>query len=207
MYKADDERAVRCFGGPDDPLMMRYHDEEWGVPLHDDTGLLEFLLLDGAQAGLSWRTILHKREAYRAAFDGFDAGKVAGYTDADRERLLADPGIVRNRLKIKAARSNAVAALGLAERHGGLAPFFWGFVDGVPVVNRWADTAEVPASTQLSDRLSRELKRLGFKFVGSTICYSFMQAVGMVDDHTRDCFRCRPAAELRPAPPAPPRAS
>ena len=205
MAEADDTR--RCAWVGNDPVYVAYHDREWGVPSHDDRYLFEMLLLEGAQAGLSWRLILGKREAYRHAYDGFDPVRIAAWDDAKLERLSRDPGIVRNRLKIKAARSNAVAALGLAERHGGLAPFFWGFVDGVPVVNRWADTAKVPASTPLSDRLSRELKRLGFKFVGSTICYSFMQAVGMVDDHTRDCFRCRPAAELRPAPPAPPRAS
>ena len=205
MAEGDDTR--RCAWVGNDPVYVAYHDREWGVPSHDDRYLFEMLLLEGAQAGLSWRLILGKREAYRRAYDGFDPVRIAAWDDAKLERLSRDPGIVRNRLKIKAARSNAVAALGLAERHGGLAPFFWGFVDGVPVVNRWADTAKVPASTPLSDRLSRELKRLGFKFVGSTICYSFMQAVGMVDDHTRDCFRCRPAAELRPAPPAPPRAS
>ena len=188
-------------------MYVAYHDREWGVPSHDDRYLFEMLLLEGAQAGLSWRLILGKREAYRRAYDGFDPVRIAAWDDAKLERLSRDPGIVRNRLKIRAARSNAVAALDLAERHGGLAPFFWDFVDGVPVVNRWADTAEVPASTPLSDRLSRELKRLGFKFVGSTICYSFMQAVGMVDDHTRDCFRCRPAADLRRAPPTPQRLS
>ena len=155
------------------------------------------LLLEGAQAGLSWRLILGKREAYRRAYDGFDPVRIAAWDEAKLERLAQDPGIVRNRLKIRAARTNAAAALDLVERHGGLAPFFWRFVDGVPIVNRWKSIDEVPASTPLSDRLSKELKRQGFKFAGSTICYSFMQAVGMVDDHTRDCFRCRPDSGSR----------
>ena len=205
MTEADETR--RCTWVGDDPVYVAYHDREWGVPSHDDRYLFEMLLLEGAQAGLSWRLILGKREAYRRAYDGFDPVRIAAWDDAKLERLARDPGIVRNRLKIRAARSNAAAALDLAERHGGIAPFFWGFVDGAPLVNRWADTAEVPASTPLSDRLSRELKRLGFKFVGSTICYSFMQAVGMVDDHTRDCFRCRPASDLRRVPPTPQRLS
>ena len=141
---------------------------------------------------MSWRLILGKRETYRRAYDGFDPVRIAAWDEVKLARLAQDPGIVRNRLKIRAARTNAAAALGLVERYGGLAPFFWQFVDGVPIVNRWKSVDEVPASTPLSDRLSKELKRLGFKFAGSTICYSFMQAVGMVDDHTRDCFRCRP---------------
>ena len=170
---------------------MAYHDNEWGVASRDDRHLFEMLLLEGAQAGLSWRLILGKRETYRRAYDGFDPQKIAAWDEAKMERLRKDPGIVRNRLKIRAARTNAAAALDLMQREGGLAPFFWNFVDGVPIVNRWPSTSDVPASTALSDRLSRELKRLGFKFVGTTICYSFMQAVGMVDDHTRECFRCR----------------
>ena len=189
--------ARRCAWVGDDPLYIAYHDQEWGVASHDDRHLFEMLLLEGAQAGLSWRLILGKREAYRRAYDRFDPVRIAAWSEAKLERLAQDPGIVRNRLKIRAARTNAAAALDLTERYGGLAPFFWRFVDGVPIVNRWKSIDEVPASTPLSDRLSKELKRLGFKFVGTTICYSFMQAVGIVDDHTRDCFRCRPASGAR----------
>ena len=189
--------APRCAWVGDDPLYVAYHDEEWGVASHDDRYLFEMLLLEGAQAGLSWRLILGKRDAYRRAYDEFDPARIAAWDEARMERLARNPGIVRNRLKIRAARTNAAAALDLAERYGGLAPFFWGFVDGSPIANRWRSIDEVPASTPLSERLSRELKRLGFKFVGSIICYSFMQAVGMGDDHTRDCFRCRPASGAR----------
>ena len=189
--------TVRCAWVGDDPLYVAYHDEEWGGASHDDRHLFEMLLLEGAQAGLSWRLILGKRDAYRRAYDGFDPVRIAAWDDTKLERLAKDPGIVRNRLKIRAARTNAAAALAVMEEWGGLAPFFWRFVDGTPVVNRWRNVAEVPASTPLSDTLSRELKRLGFKFAGSTICYSFMQAVGMVDDHTRDCFRCRPGSATR----------
>ena len=189
--------APRCAWVGDDPLYVAYHDEEWGVASHDDRYLFEMLLLEGAQAGLSWRLILGKRDAYRRAYDEFDPARIAAWDEARMERLARNPGIVRNRLKIRAARTNAAAALDLAEHYGGLAPFFWGFVDGSPIANRWRSIDEVPASTPLSERLSRELKRLGFKFVGSIICYSFMQAVGMVDDHTRDCFRCRPASGAR----------
>ena len=190
MNEADDERAVRCFGGPDDPLMMRYHDEEWGVPLHDDRGLLEFLLLDGAQAGLSWRTILNKREAYRAAFDGFDAGRVARYTNADRERLLADPGIVRNRLKIDAFISNAQRFLEVQAGFGTFDAYIWGFT-GHRTLRRagvltWENT---PARSPESDAMAADLKRRGFKFAGSVICYAFMQAAGMVNDHITGCIR------------------
>ena len=187
----------RCAWVGNDPLYVAYHDDEWGVASHDDRYFFEMLLLEGAQAGLSWRLILGKREAYRRAYDGFDPVRIAAWDEAKLECLAQDPGIVRNRLKIRAARTNAAAALDLVERHGGLAPFFWRFVDGVPIVNRWKSIDEVPASTPLSDRLSKELKRQGFKFAGSTICYSFMQAVGMVDDHTRDCFRCRPDSGSR----------
>ncbi len=189
--------ARRCAWVGDDPLYIAYHDEEWGVASRDDRHLFEMLLLEGAQAGLSWRLILGKRQTYRRAYDGFDPARIAAWDEAKLEQLAQDPGIVRNRLKIRAARTNAAAALALSEREGGLAPFFWRFVDGVPIVNRWKSIDDVPASTPLSDRLSKELKRLGFKFVGSTICYSFMQAVGIVDDHTRDCFRCRPASGAR----------
>lgn len=188
-------QPVRCAWAGDDPLYAAYHDDEWGVPSHDDRYIFEMLLLEGAQAGLNWRLILGKREGYRRAYDGFDPARIAAWDDARIERLAQDPAIVRNRLKIRSARTNAQAALALAEERGGLAPFFWDFVDGRPIVNRWRSIAEMPASTPLSDRVSRELRRRGFKFVGSVICYSFLQAIGVIDDHTRDCFRCRPDSE------------
>ena len=189
-----DDAKPRCAWVGDDPLYLDYHDHEWGVPSHDDRYLFEMLLLEGAQAGLSWRLILGKREGYRHAYDGFDPFRIAAWDDAKLERLARDPAIVRNRLKIRAARTNAQAALAVVEEWGGLAPFFWRFVDGTPIVNRWRSVEEMPASTPLSDRVSRELGRLGFKFVGSVICYSYLQAIGIIDDHTRDCFRCRPPA-------------
>lgn len=179
----------RCPWCSDDPLYVAYHDQEWGVPLHDETRLFEFLLLEGAQAGLSWRTILGKRDGYRRAFDGFDAEKIARYGDDDIARLLGDSGIVRNRLKIAAAIGNARAVLEIRAIHGSLDRFLWQFVDGNPVQNCWSSPREIPASTGLSDRLSRELRRLGCTFVGSTICYAFMQATGMVNDHLVDCYR------------------
>lgn len=179
----------RCPWCGDDPLYARYHDEEWGVPLRDEHGLFEFLILEGAQAGLSWYTILKKRENYRAAFAGFDPEKVARFGDKDVERLLADPGIVRNRLKIAAAITNAKTFLDVAEKHGSFSQYIWSFVDGVPVRNSWKKIEDLPATTPLSDRISKELKRLGFKFVGSTIVYSHMQATGMVNDHLVSCFR------------------
>lgn len=185
------DEPVRCAWVGDDPLYVAYHDDEWGVPSHDDGYIFEMLLLEGAQAGLNWRLILGKREGYRRAYDGFDPARIAAWDDERIERLATDSSIVRNRLKIRAARTNAQAALVLVEERGGLAPFFWDFVDGTPVVNRWRNVDEVPASTPLSDRLSRELGRRGFKFVGSVICYSFLQAIGIIDDHTTDCFRGR----------------
>jgi DNA-3-methyladenine glycosylase I len=168
---------------------VRYHDEEWGVPSHDDQHLFEMLLLEGAQAGLSWITILRKREAYRRAFDGFDAARVARFTPARLERLLADPGIVRNRLKIEGAVRNARAFLEVQREAGSFDRYIWQFVDGRPKVNRPRRMADVPAKTPESDAMSRDLKKRGFTFVGSTICYAFMQATGMVDDHVRDCFK------------------
>ena len=185
------DQPVRCAWVGNDPLYVDYHDREWGIPSHDDGYIFEMLLLEGAQAGLNWRLILGKREGYRRAYDGFDPVRIAGWDDAKIERLARDPAIVRNRLKIRAARTNAKAALAVIEERGGLAPFFWGFVDGTRIVNRWRSVDEMPASTPLSDRLSRELGKRGFKFVGSIICYSFLQAIGIVDDHTRDCFRGR----------------
>jgi DNA-3-methyladenine glycosylase I len=180
---------TRCAWGDSDPLYTVYHDEEWGVPVHDDRRLFEMLILEGAQAGLSWLTILKKRENYRKAFDGFDPIKVAAYGPRDVQRLLADPGIVRNRLKIDAAIKNARGVLALQEQHGSLAAFLWRYVDGIPRQNGRQALAEIPAWTEQSDAMSRDLKRLGFNFVGSTICYAFMQAVGMVNDHVVGCFR------------------
>jgi DNA-3-methyladenine glycosylase I len=180
-----------------DPLFWEYHDNEWGVPVHDDRRLFEFLVLEGAQAGLSWATILRKREAYRKAFCDFDIARVARFTAKDEARLLADPGIVRNRQKIAAAIGNAKAVLAIQREFGSFDAWLWQFVDGKPRVNRPRSLKDVPARTPQSDALSKALLARGFKFVGSTICYAFMQAVGMVDDHTVDCFRCRKAAPTR----------
>jgi DNA-3-methyladenine glycosylase I len=172
-------------------LEQRYHDEEWGVPLHDDTRLFEFLILEGAQAGLSWSTILRKRDAYRRAFDRFDPRKVARYTPAKVERLMQDAGIVRNRAKIESAVGNARAFLEVQREHGSFAAYVWAFVGGAPVQNGWRTLRDLPAQTDVSKALSRDLVRRGFRFVGPTICYAFMQAVGMVNDHTVSCFRRR----------------
>jgi DNA-3-methyladenine glycosylase I len=179
-------RCEWCVG---DPLYLEYHDREWGTPLHDDRKLFEFLILDGAQAGLSWLTILRKRDNYRKAFHRFDPQKVARYSAADVRRLLADPGIVRNRLKIESAIRNARGTLAIAEEFGSFDAFIWRYVDGQPKQNAWRSLAEIPASTALSDRMSKDLKKCGFSFVGSTICYAFMQAAGMVNDHVVGCFR------------------
>ena len=179
----------RCAWAGDDNLYRQYHDSEWGVPLHDDRALFEFLILEGAQAGLSWITILRKRENYRAAFDDFDATRIAAYGANKIESLLQDAGIVRNRLKIAAAVINAQKFLDVQDEFGSFDSFIWRFVDGNPKQNRWRSPAEVPASTPESDVMSKELKRRGFKFVGSTICYALMQATGLVNDHTTDCYR------------------
>ena len=179
----------RCAWAGDNALYQAYHDQEWGVPLHDDRALFEFLILEGAQAGLSWITILKKRDAYRAAFDQFDAAKIAGYRPNKIESLLQNEGIVRNRLKIEAAVSNAQKYLATQQEFGSFDHFIWQFVDGVPVQNAWRDLAQVLATSAASDHMSKELKRRGFKFVGSTICYAYMQATGMVNDHTIGCFR------------------
>jgi DNA-3-methyladenine glycosylase I len=181
--------AERCAWCGADPLYVAYHDDEWGVPVHDDQHLFEMLVLEGAQAGLSWLTILRKRESYRKAFHGFDIEAVARYTESDVARLLADPGIVRNRLKVASAIRNARCVLDLQDKHGSLDAFLWRYVDGGLMQNTWRSLAEIPNSTAQSDRMSRDLKRLGFSFVGSTICYAFMQSVGMVNDHVVDCFR------------------
>ena len=182
----------RCTWAGDDPLYVDYHDREWGVPVHDDRTLFEFLILEGAQAGLSWITILKKRENYRQAFDGFDPQRIARYRQARVETLLGNAGIVRNRLKVQSAMTNAKAFLAVQKEFGSFDRFIWRFVNGAPKINAWKTMAEVPASTPESDAMSKELKRRGFKFVGSTICYAYMQAVGMVNDHTVDCFRYRP---------------
>ena len=182
-------REIRCTWAGSNELYQAYHDQEWGVPVHDERGLFEFLTLEGAQAGLSWITILKKREAYRAAFDNFDAARVAGYDDKKIAQLLQNPGIVRNRLKINSAVINAQNFLAVQDEFGSFDAFIWRFVEGVPLQNGWSTLAEVPASTATSDAMSKELKRRGFKFVGATICYAMMQATGMVNDHTTDCFR------------------
>ncbi|WP_394822923.1 DNA-3-methyladenine glycosylase I [Pendulispora albinea] len=185
------ETLKRCAWPTADPLYLRYHDEEWGVPQHDERKLFEMLVLEGAQAGLSWITILRKRENYRRAFDGFDAEKIARYGAKKRAALLADEGIVRNRLKIDAAIGNARAFLEVREREGSFDRFLWSFVDGRPIVRRPRTMKDVPVSTPESDAMSKELKARGFRFVGSTILYAFMQACGLVDDHVRGCFRAK----------------
>lgn len=180
---------VRCSWANSSELYQAYHDQEWGVPLHDERALFEFLILEGAQAGLSWITILKKRAAYRAAFDDFNAERVAGYDEHKIGLLMHNSAIVRNRLKLQSAVINAQKFLAVQDEFGSFDAFVWRFVDGVPQQNNWRSLAEVPASTAASDAMSKELKRRGFKFAGSTICYAFMQATGMVNDHTTDCFR------------------
>lgn len=187
---------VRCSWVNDDALYLAYHDEEWGVPVRDDRGLYEMLVLEGAQAGLSWYTILKKREAYRRAFDGFDPDRVARYDDRKVASLLEDPGIVRNRLKVHAAIANARAWLDLRESGVRFSEFLWAFSGGAPVVNAWRRLADIPATTPASEAMSRALKQRGFRFVGPTICYAFMQAVGMVNDHVTSCFRWQECTEL-----------
>ena len=180
----------RCLW-PTDDLYLRYHDTEWGVPLHDDRKLFEFLVLEGAQAGLSWHTVLRKRENYRAAFDGFDPEKVARYRPAGITRLLSNAGLIRNRMKIESAIRNAKAFLKVQEEFGSFDAYIWRFVDGRTIVNHWKTMKEVPARTPVSDAMSRDLRQRGFNFVGSTICYAHMQATGMVNDHLVSCFRHR----------------
>jgi len=185
----------RCEWSTSDPLYVAYHDTEWGVPLRDPHRLFELLCLEGAQAGLAWITILRKRDSYRAAFDGFDPARMAAYTDADRERLLADPGIVRNRAKVDAFIGNA-RAFGAIDDFAGL---IWSFTDGEPIQNRFTQVGEIPATTERSERMSKELRGRGFKFVGPTICYAFMQSAGLVNDHVVDCFRHAEVAAQRGA--------
>ena len=179
----------RCSWANSSTLYLEYHDTEWGVPAHDDRKLFEFLILEGAQAGLSWSTILNKRQAYIQAFDNFEPAKVANYNDTKVQALLANTGIVRNRLKIQAAIQNARSFLEVQDQYGSFDTYIWQFVDEKPIQNSWKSLQEIPATTKESDAMSKELKKRGFTFVGSTICYAFMQAVGMVNDHTIDCFR------------------
>ncbi len=179
----------RCSWCGDDELYCRYHDEEWGVPLHDDRRLFEFLVLEGAQAGLSWLTILRRREGYRRAFADFDPARVAAFSEGDFERLLGDTGIIRNRAKIRSAIRNAQAFLRIQKEYGSFDTWIWDFVDHKPIVNKFDSDEEIPASTALSEKISRELKARGFSFVGPTIVYAHMQATGMVNDHLRSCFR------------------
>lgn len=195
MTDAIADRRPRCFWvPPDEPLYLAYHDEEWGVPVHDERKLFEMLILEGAQAGLSWITVLRRREAYRRAFDGFDPEKVAAYGPKKIAALLADEGIIRNRAKIEAAIANAQACLRVRDEPGGLSGFLWSFVGGAPRQNRFKERSDVPAETAESKAMSKELRKRGFGFVGPTICYAFMQAVGMVNDHQVGCFRHRELA-------------
>ncbi|MEJ2033395.1 MAG: DNA-3-methyladenine glycosylase I [Deltaproteobacteria bacterium] len=191
---ATQSEPCRCAWVGSDPLYRDYHDREWGVPVFDDRRLFEFLILEGAQAGLSWLTILRKRENYRAAFANFDPERVARFGEAEQAALLANPGIVRNRLKVAAAITNARAFIAVRDEFGSFAGYLWRFVDGAPIQNAWKRISEVPATTPVSEAMSRDLKKRGFRFVGSTICYAHMQAVGMVNDHTTDCFRWRELA-------------
>ena len=187
----------RCAWGATDPLYIKYHDEEWGVPLKgDDSALFERICLEGAQAGLSWITILRKRENYRVAFDGFDPAVVAGYDEAKVAELLANAGIVRNRLKIASTINNAQKFLDVQREFGSFSDYLWGYVDGKPIQNQWRSLSELPPETELSKRISKDLQKRGFKFVGSTICYAMMQAVGLVNDHTIECFRHSEIAQM-----------
>jgi len=188
---ASEPTVMRCAWAGKDPLYQAYHDKEWGVPVHDDRLLFEFLILEGAQAGLSWLTILRKRQAYRAAFAEFDPEKVARFSKTKILRLLNNPGIVRNRLKVESAITNARAFLKVQEEFGSFSAYQWRFVQGRPIQNAWPSITAIPAKTPEAEALSRDLKRRGFRFVGATICYAHMQAVGMVNDHTVDCFRWR----------------
>jgi DNA-3-methyladenine glycosylase I len=184
--------------------MIAYHDEEWGVPLHDERGLFELLCLEGAQAGLSWKTILDRRDGYRAVYDGFDAREMAAYDDTRQARLLADRRIIRNRAKVRAFRDNARAVLELREHSGGLDPYLWGFVDGEPVVNHFDSTAQLPTQTPLAEEVSADLRRRGFRFVGPVIVYAYLQSAGLVNDHLVSCFRHPDRTPARPSPGAPP---
>lgn len=183
---------------PKNDLAIKYHDEEWGVPLHDERALFEFIVLEGAQAGLSWDTILRKREAYRAAFDNFDVEKVARYAERKIAELLQNEGIIRNRLKVNSAVTNAKAFLKVQDEFGSFDKYIWDFVGGVPVVNKWSESAQIPATSIVSDRISKDMKQRGFSFVGSTIIYAHMQATGMVNDHLVSCFRYKECQNREP---------
>ncbi|MGH1440015.1 MAG: DNA-3-methyladenine glycosylase I [Cellvibrionaceae bacterium] len=187
--KSNSSKLKRCSWCGEDPLYQHYHDTEWGVPVYDDATLFEFLLLEGAQAGLSWITILKKREGYRAAFDQFDANKIARYTAKKHEKLLQNPEIVRNKLKVAGFTKNAKAYLAIVKEHGSFSDFIWQFTDGKIIQNKWKTLADIPAKTPEAEAMSKALKKAGFTFVGPTICYAFMQAVGMVNDHVTSCFR------------------
>lgn len=180
----------RCDWVTNEPLYITYHDKEWGIPLYDDRKLFEMLCLEGAQAGLSWWTILQKREHYEEVFDNFEASKIINYTDDKIQELLNDKGIVRNKLKVNSVVTNAKAFLEIQKEFGSFSNYIWSFVDHQPIINYWETLKDVPVSTPISDRMSKDLKKRGFKFIGTTICYAFMQAVGLVNDHTKDCFCC-----------------
>jgi DNA-3-methyladenine glycosylase I len=193
---AKTSEQTRCAWSGNNPLMAEYHDQEWGVPVHDDRTLFEFLILEGAQAGLSWQTVLNKRENYRKAFSQFDARKIARYGEADKARMMANPGIIRNRLKVDATILNAQAILRVQKEFGSFDAYIWQFAGGKPIDHRLASMKDVPAKTAESDAMSKDLLKRGFKFVGSTICYAFMQAVGMVNDHEVNCFRYKQVLRL-----------
>lgn len=186
----------RCDWCTKEPLYLEYHDKEWGVPLYDDRKLFEMLCLEGAQAGLSWWTILQKRKHYEEVFDHFEAEKIVLYDDSKIEQLLHDKGIVRNKLKVNSVVTNAKAFLKIQHEFGGFSNYIWGFVNHEPIINHWESLKDVPVSTPISDEMSKDLKKRGFKFIGTTICYAFMQAVGMVNDHTTDCFCYNPSTQL-----------
>lgn len=181
--------TARCAWVTDDPIYIHYHDHEWGVPIYDDQQLFEFLILEGAQAGLNWLTILKRREQYRIAFDHFDAEKIAQYDDKKYQAILTDSGVIRNRLKIQSTITNAQAYLKIKNEYNSFSDYVWGFVNHEPIINKWQQHKDIPTTTEISDALSKDLKKRGFKFVGSTICYAYMQAVGMVNDHLTTCFR------------------
>lgn len=181
---------IRCAWVPlNNPLYVKYHDEEWGVPIHDDTKLFEMLILEGAQAGLSWAIVLNKREGYKKAFHNFDAQKVENMSDEELEKLLSSQEIIRNRLKVFSVRKNAIAFLRIQEEFGDFDSYLWGFINNKPIINNWKSITEIPAKTELSDKISKDLKKRGMTFVGSTIIYAYMQAIGMINDHTTDCFK------------------
>jgi DNA-3-methyladenine glycosylase I len=191
------DQKIRCKWANTDPEYLAYHDKEWGVPVYDDRLLFEYIILEGMQAGLNWLTILKKRENYRQCLNGFDAKKIAKYDKRKMDALLKNPGIIRNRLKIQSLITNANAFLKIVDEFGSFSDYIWQFTDGKPIQNHWKNHSQIPANTSLSDKISKDLKKRGFKFVGSTICYAFMQAVGMVNDHTTTCFRHKKLKHLK----------